>query len=255
MGNEASIKKNIIYSEKYVFEPLGDTPNLCGDERAYWEEWKSRVPKLAAEYPDKLYMNGSTVKKTVCLTFDDAPDIKYTSGILDVLKKYKVKASFFIVGMRVEKLPGLTRRIHEEGHLILNHTWQHYDLTTISPEVLSEEIVSTEEKIYEVTGKRPALMRPPYGAVDKTVVGLTDRLGYRVVLWSVNTFDWLEKTKDNIVKNVLDNVRPGDIFLLHSYENKRPTLEALPIIIEELRARGYEFENLAEILDIEPYKI
>ena len=237
-----------------ILEPLGNSANLSVEECIAWNKWNTEIVNLVKENSSKIYINAQINEKIVSLSFDDAPDGKNTPIILDILKRYNIKASFSLVGVYVEQFPEITRRIFEEGHLIVNHTWKHYDLRLLNSTKLEKEVLLTENIIYGVTGRRPALIRPPYGAINGELISRLDTYGYKVVLWSLNTFDWAEKASENIIKNVVDNVRPGEIVLMHSYEDKEPTVEALPTIIKELSRRNYKFVDMAQALNIMPYK-
>ncbi|MCX7748510.1 MAG: polysaccharide deacetylase family protein [Clostridia bacterium] len=237
-----------------ILNPLGDSEFLCSEELDFWCKWNINIVSLAKKYRGKFFTNGWTDGKAVSLTFDDGPDEKNMPEMLDILADYKIKASFSIVGKRIDNLKEVVKRAYDEGHVILNHTWNHYDLTSIGKEVIEEELLSTENKLYEVINKRPALIRAPYGKMNETVAKILFDKGYKIALWSLNTFDWLEKTKDNIIANVEKNARPGDVILMHSYKGKEHTVEALPVLIEDLFKKGYEIIGIDKILGIQPYK-
>lgn len=241
-------------NERVILPSLGDSKNLSLEEREIWDRWGVQVVKLARSDGERVLVNGNPKEKTVCLTFDDGPDAENMPKMLDILNEFGIKGSFFCLGSRAEKLPEIVKRAFDEGHIIGNHTYTHPELTLLGENEIGKEIISAEDIIDGIIGRKTALVRPPYGIVDERVVQIIFRLGYKISLWSLNTFDWLEKTKNNIIKNVVDNIRPGDIVLMHSFENKEPTVEALPVIINGLHAKGYKFVDLAQMLGIEPYK-
>lgn len=251
--NKCEQISNCVLKKQRALTPVGHSLRLCIEERKAWDQWNSKVVELYENMDTKLYISGCGTERAVSLTFDDAPDEKNTPLILDILRHHGVKASFSLVGVYVEELPHIAKRIFEEGHLIMNHTWKHFALESLNEEELEREVGQAEGKIFSVIGKKPALLRPPYGAVDERVVKWLERKGYTTILWSLNTFDWLETKKDSIIENVEKGVRPGEIILLHSYENKEPTVEALPEIIAMLKARGYRFLDVAEMLGVAPY--
>lgn len=243
-----------VTNDENRLSPLGDSCRMSLEEREKWQKWNTEVPELVETYPDTLFMNGAGVVKSICLTFDDAPDKQYTPLILDVLKRYDVKASFFIHGKRAKRLKDLVRRIGLEGHYIGCHTYTHPNLTAITLEEVRREIEYSSEVLCNLIGKKPKIIRPPYGELNGSVVETIAKMDMKIMVWSINTFDWLEKKPDNIIRNVLDYVRPGDVVLMHSYMNKRPTLEALPIIIETLREQGYQFLSVDEMIGAQGYE-
>ncbi|MGL4346222.1 MAG: polysaccharide deacetylase family protein [Cellulosilyticaceae bacterium] len=236
-----------------ILMPLGDSCRMDQEEREKWNRWNIEIPKLTQMYPETVFMNGNGERKAICLTFDDAPDKRYTPAILDVLKTYQVPASFFVHGKRVERLKDMVKRIDEEGHYIGCHTYTHADLTQITLSQVAYEIEYSSQVIEKVIGKVPRIIRPPYGEINKEVVEVIKNMDKQIMMWSINTFDWLEKAPDNIISNILGNVRPGDVTLLHSYMNKRPTLNALPVIIENLKAQGYTFLRVDDMLGLVGY--
>lgn len=239
--------------EVSILQPLGDSSRMPQEERMKWERWNQEIPKLASMFPNIVYMNGKSVDKVVSLTFDDGPDKHYTPLILDVLKKYNVRASFFVHGNRAKRLKCLVKRMADEGHYIGGHACTHPNLTQITPEEVRAEISGGCDIIYKITNKNPEIIRPPYGELDIKVIQMMNNMDKKIMLWSINTFDWLEKTDTNIVRNVTENIRSGDVVLMHSYTNKRPTLEALPKIIERLQAENYRFLGVDEMIQTQEY--
>jgi peptidoglycan/xylan/chitin deacetylase (PgdA/CDA1 family) len=233
---------------------MGKSNKLSEKQLTGMMQWRKDIVIFAAEHPGEVFINGFTREKEVALTFDDGPDGHITSRILDVLKENQVKASFFFMGKTLDEHPEVVKRADEEGHLVLSHTWSHQELTRKSSAEIEDEIQSTENKIDEIIGKKPALIRPPFGDVDQATAGVIKENGCRIVLWSIDTLDWSQMEKANIIKNVADNVRPGEIILMHSNEDKIATLQALPGMIAELREMGYRFVDLGEMLQVDPYK-
>lgn len=204
----------------------------------------------AQEETGMIYM-GSTGKKRVALTFDDGPDKIYTMKILEILKEKNVKATFFVVGQQVQRYPELTKQIHDEGHTLANHTWDHAKLPYLTDEQFINNIESTSLEIEKVIGIKPDLFRPPYGYIKDEQVQKLNDLGYRSVMWSIDTNDWSGNTSDDILRRVHRNVSPGGIMLLHNFEvpgHLDGMIEALPQIINQLRAQGYEFVTVDLLL-------
>lgn len=242
------VKKPVIYDIQGTSNKLGKV------EKNSMLNWRKQISQFAALNSNLIYLNGQTDEKVVCLTFDDGPDNVITPKILDILKKSNIKGSFFFIGNRLEKFKSIVYRTYTEGNLVLNHSWSHPELIRKSDEVIKKEITSTESKIYEIIGRKPAIIRPPYGSVNKRVFDALENGGYLFVIWSIDTMDWSQREKENIAKNVLENIRPGDIVLMHSNEDKKATAEALPLIIAGLQGKGYKFVDLGEMLKINPYR-
>lgn len=188
--------------------------------------------------------NVSIDDKVVALTFDDGPS-KYTSKILDVLKKYDASGTFFLIGNKVDFYSDVLRRMLNEGSEIGNHSYDHKLLTRLSKGEFEEEINKTQEAIKKITGFTPTLFRPTYGGYTDTLKGYTD---LRFVLWDVDSRDWQVKSKDKILKNVLPNVKSGSIILMH--DNHEYALRALESMIKDLKDKGYKFVTVSELLEL-----
>lgn len=186
--------------------------------------------------------------KEVALTFDDGPS-SYTGAILDTLKKYHASATFFTLGNQVSSFPLAMQRAVAEGHVIANHTWDHQDLTRLGPRDIRDEM-STQ--IDGVTGKKlpaPKLFRPPYGAVNDQVVAEARHQGMLTVLWSVDTNDYKLPAPEAMTAQVLAEVQPGAIVLMHDGGGDRTTTsDALPMIIKGLRKAGYKMVTVPQLL-------
>lgn len=177
----------------------------------------------------------------VALTFDDGPG-PTTEAILDKLQELEVKATFFMIGERVEQHPEMARRVRAEGHTLGNHSKTHPVLLWSDPE---GELRETQDIMERVTGVRPAVFRPPYGYKDGRVLEVADRLGLETVNWSINPLDFTEPAADLLVKRVLDKLETGSIILLHDGPVfRRATLEALPLLVTQVRKLGYRFVTL-----------
>lgn len=206
----------------------------------------------------KVYRRAKTDSMQIALTFDDGPDKIYTPQILKILKKYDIKATFFLLGKKVQKYPQITKQIIKEGHLIGNHSWSHPNLTKLNKEELKKEVLATEEEIKDVTGRTPALIRPPYGAVSDKSLNQLREMNYKVIHWSVDSLDWNSDTKEEILDRVLPKLKPGAIILFHSSIGKSrsltPTVQALPAIVEELQKRNIELVTVNKLLSLASYK-
>lgn len=185
----------------------------------------------------------SQVRKEVALTFDDAPS-PFTKEVLKILDNYGVSATFFLVGSQVEKSPEVARQIVAAGHEIGNHSFSHCWSSDDSVETLVEDIKRAEEAIYRATGQVPLYFRPPGGMVNDKVKEACGQTGYGILLWWVDSQDWL-LTEEEILEKVKKEVKDGAIILFH---NLATTVEVLPQVIEDLRREGYKFVTISQLL-------
>ena len=186
--------------------------------------------------------------KRIALTFDDGPSAGYTAEILDILREYDVKATFFVIGKNVEAYPDLLRRTVAEGHEIGNHTYSHPHLKTIDEARLSEEVARSATLLQEVAGIRTSLFRPPEGIITPAVTAAAEKGGYRTVLWSIDTMDWALNPAPKIVQTIKREASDGDIVLFHDWvAGKSPTPAALRQIIPWLKDTGFTFVKVSEL--------
>jgi Predicted xylanase/chitin deacetylase len=242
-----------------VLEPtyhdiLGKSNKYGPKDLDNWKKWKDQILDLAKANKNDVFINGFTDKKEVSLTFDDGPDGTVTPKILDILKANKVNASFFFIGENVKNFPQVVKRTYNEGNLVLNHSYTHPELSKKNNAEIDKELCQTENSIFSLIGKRPAIIRPPYGDLSQAAVDEIKKNNYKMIIWSIDTFDWSQKEKANIINNVISNVRPGDIILMHSNGDKKTTAEALPEIIKQLKENGYDMVTVDKLLKIPAYK-
>jgi peptidoglycan/xylan/chitin deacetylase (PgdA/CDA1 family) len=238
-----------------TYDILGSTNKLSETQMDILTASRRRIVQLAKNHPNVMYINGQPTESNVSLTFDDGPDSSITPRVLDILKSNGIKANFFFVGAQISYFPNIVKRAYDEGHLILNHSWDHPYFTQISTKRIRDEIILTENRIKDIIGKRPALIRPPYGATDEKVLTAISGTNNKIVIWSIDSMDWVRNVdKQTIIKNILNNVRPGDIVLMHSSVGHKIDIEALPEIINGLRRKGYKIVDLSVLLKINPYK-
>ncbi len=217
--------------------------------------------------PYVVDMYGGTQRKVVAITFDDGPDPEWTPKILDILKQKNAKATFFLIGAEVEKFPGITKRIYNEGHEIGNHTFTHPDITGISKRYFEVELNLTERLFESKLDVKPVLMRPPY-AIDEAPdtadevrpLELAQDMGFITVGEKIDPNDWRDnprRSADEIAKDVLSNLPPcapgnlrcGNVILLHDGGGDRSqTVKALPLIIDGLQTRGYEIVLVSALM-------
>lgn len=181
-------------------------------------------------------------EKAIALTFDDGPS-GYTEELLDGLKKYDAKATFFVIGKNAEKYPEVVKRAYEEGHLIGNHTYEHIRLPLNSLSDIKVSMGKTSDIIENITGSRPLFFRAPYGDVSAIQLKQLDTF---FISWSASTYDWNNKDADYIYKRIIKKAADGEIILLH--DTKKATVEAVLRAIPELQEQGYEFVRVDDLL-------
>lgn len=195
-------------------------------------------------------------EKLVALTFDDGPSPVWTPKILDALKKSGVKATFFMIGEHVEQYPEIARRVAAEGHEIGNHSYDHHVLIYYKMDELEKEIKDTERIIKNITGKTTVYFRPPKAWLTKEEKKKLKEMGYEIILWSLNSKDWVTFDDKYMIKYLVKNIRPGDIVLFHDSGgvfkteggNRQETVLTISRIAEKLREKGYNFVTVSELL-------
>jgi chitin deacetylase len=188
----------------------------------------------------------------VALTFDDGPWPGQTEAVLSILEQRSVPATFFMLGMRVERAPELARAAANAGHLIGNHTYWHVNLSQAQPDIATWEIEGTNQLIQSITGVRPTWIRAPGGYLGGPAQAYMAQLGMRHALWTVDPQDWHESaTPEQLAWAVISAARPNAVIVLHDGGgNQANTIAALPMIIDGLRAYGYEFVTLDELPEV-----
>lgn len=199
-------------------------------------------PSVASIDPEPSMPMPADIKRAA-LTFDDGPHPVYTEQLLDGLKERGVKATFFVTGEHAELHPDIIKRMHEEGHLIGNHTYSHIQLTTSNREKFKNELIKTNEILCGITGDEVQYVRPPYGSWDKK---LETDLNMFPVLWNVDPLDWRTANASRVARAVINKVSDNDIILLHDYYDT--SVEAALMIVDELTKQGYEFVTVDKIL-------
>ena len=182
--------------------------------------------------------------KAIALTIDDGPSPVYTPQILRLLEKYRVTATFSMIGIEVDAHPGVAREVAHAGHLIANHTWTHPDLVFLPRSAVADEMNRATAAIHKVTGRVPALFRAPYGAWSPAVLRQCARTGMTPLDWSVDPRDWSRPGVASIVSNIMRNTRTGSIILEHDGGGDRSeTVAALKLVLPRLLAAGYHFRT------------
>ncbi len=182
-------------------------------------------------------------EKKIALTFDDGPHPHYTAQLLDGLKERGVPATFFVTGEHAELHPEVIRRMHEEGHLIGNHTYSHIQLSENNKEEFKNQLIKTNEIIKNITGEEVQYVRPPYGTWDKK---FEKELNMFPVLWTIDPLDWCSTNVAGIREKVVSKAKENGIILMHDYYPS--TITAALEVVDELEKQGYEFVTVEEIL-------
>lgn len=191
--------------------------------------------------------------KCVSLTFDAAWGNEDTQDLIDILGKYKVKATFFLVGTWVDKYPESVKALADAGHEIMSHSDDHAHFASLSENEIVQNLNKCNDKIEKITGVRPTLFRCPYGEYDDHVIKTVNSIGMTAIQWNVDSLDWKGISAPEITKRVTSKVVPGSIVLFHNAAENTPA--ALPSIIEALIADGYEIVPVSEILLSGEYEI
>lgn len=212
----------------------------------------SAAPKKDRTYYEtrgEIVWEVNTDEKVIALTFDDGPHPKYTAQVLELLKQYDAKATFFVVGNKIQLYPDVLEQTAREGHEIANHTYSHAYIGRNTN--IKKELNTTEDLIVAKTGQRAQLFRPPGGFYNERLVSVVKDEGYKMIMWSwqLDTKDWDTPGVNRIVNTVLKNAKNGNIVLFHDYiEGPTQTIAALKIILPELKNRGYRLITVSELL-------
>lgn len=194
-----------------------------------------------------------TVDKKVAISFDAAWGADKTEDIIKTLAEYNAKATFFLVGFWVEKYPEMVTKIHNAGLEIGNHSNTHPDLTTVSNQMLADEIDACNSKIQAIIQKPVEVFRCPYGAYNNNVIEAIEARGMVPVQWDVDSLDWKGISSADITSRVVDKVQNGSIILCHN--NADNIVDALVMILERLAAQGYEVTSVGDLVMHENYTI
>lgn len=199
---------------------------------------------------DRFFYHGNLQLPEVALTFDDGPDPRHTTAILNILRHYQIHATFFAIGQHVVVYPNLVRQEYLAGNDVGDHTWSHPFLPNVAENDIGQQITSTANAIKQCTGKTPTYFRAPYGAISPQVLSQVNKLGMRIFQWNVDPQDWSQPGRDAIIARVTSHAGSGAIILMHDGGGDRSqTIAALPTIIERLQARGLHFVTLREMIE------
>ena len=234
---EMTIKVPIAAVAKYLQNPtarkLANVPKPPEPKPA---------PKPAPAVPAPAPTTGN---KVIALTFDDGPG-PYTAHLLDVLDQYGAKATFFLIGSKVSSQANVVRSIHARGHQLGNHSWSHPELPKLPAGQIAGEIDRTNDAIKQATGVTPAILRPPYGAVNGVVLEQLRLRGMSSILWSVDTRDWADRNSDIVCSRAVAGARPGAVILMHDIH--QTSVSAVPCILSALKQQGYSFVTVQGLI-------
>ena len=243
--------------QPYVDVPLTQLPDAARRyKRSYYANYPFRPDTYTQKMLDKGYQNALTRaqqppdcdrESCVALTFDDGPDSDITPIILKTLADEQVKATFFVQGNQVQKSPAAVRQIAEAGHEVENHTFAHPDLVKLHRADLIRKQIDDTQAALAANGIQAKFLRPPYGSIDETVKKVVDM---PIILWNVDSQEWRPGASSQaIADSIVSQTRPGSIILLH--DTRRISAEALPLVIAQLKARGFRFMTVAGLLQID----
>lgn len=250
-NHQISIKKPEPLSTKVISNQQSSA--LKGETVAKANSHIFEVPKqFQGKTIEQVQLNDTN--KVIALTFDDGPAPKYTEQLLKILKQQNIKATFFCVGEMVHDFPEIAKQEVADGHVIGNHTWHHW-YRKMNQSTAAHEIESTATQIYETTGVKTSLFRPPGGILNNGVADYARKNNYAILMWSDDAQDYRRPPVSKLVNDVLRDAKPGGMVLMHDGGgNRSNTVKALPLIIDALRKRGYRFVTVPELLEMQKQK-
>lgn len=253
--------KSPVPAQRAVSPPAATSPASKPDQGSLDEYWQNALEEVykspgelqaqhEAEARRGIHLNkllrGNQAKRQIALTFDDGPHPDFTPGILSALSAENVKATFFLVGEKAEQYPDLVKAEVAAGHNVGNHTYHHVNLTKIPNRLVATEIKACGDVIAGITGTAPHLFRPPGGDYDVQVAEVATQLGYTMVLWTDDPGDYASPPRGVLEGRILEHASNGGIILIH--DGVKETIQLLPQMIKSLKARGFEFVTVDEML-------
>jgi peptidoglycan/xylan/chitin deacetylase (PgdA/CDA1 family) len=230
----------------FCFTTLSVTLSL-GAEPTPAKRGVARETRATPEEPGITFNSVHVDGPYIAMTFDDGPSATLTPKLLDLLAAHHIKATFFVIGENVAEHPEIVARAAREGHEIGNHSWSHPNFGKMSDESVRRQLQQTDDAIKTATGKRPTLLRPPYGSITaREKRWIHDEFGYDIILWDVDPLDWKRPGPAVVRARILKETRPGSIVLSHDIHPG--TIEAMPSTFEELEAKGFKFVTVSELI-------
>lgn len=210
---------------------------------------RNNVTVFSQYGPSAIY-SVDTDKKVIALTFDISWGEVRAEPILKVLEEKEVKkATFFLSSPWSKSHPDIVQQIVSANYEIGSHGHKHVNYSSLNDDEIRAQIKTADQILSEVTGKKPTLIRMPNGDFDKRVLNIASELNYTVIQWDTDSMDWMNKGVDKIINRVVTKAHPGDIVLMHASDSCEQTHEALPVIIDKLREKGYEFVTVSELIN------
>ena len=237
--------KNIILaaSAALLITVLSLSVYFTGAYAVYYGNTPRLIPIYSVDRDDKV----------VSVSFDCAWGTEHTDDILNALKVSNVRATWFMVEFWADKYPDYVKKIDKAGHEIGTHSSTHSYMSKQNAEEIKKELSASSQVIESITGKKVELFRPPYGDYDDELIRTASETGFYTIQWDTDSLDWRDLSASDIAMRVINNVKSGSIILMHN--NGLHTAEAVPIILETLKNRGYSFVPIGELIYRENYVI
>lgn len=257
-GKEHVMRRFILFLVVLVGVTIPVSAQTYSNKPISWgfQKSKNHKPADAGASHEKLlkkyeaFYLGDTKKKEIYLTFDNGYENGYTADVLDVLKKRKVPATFFVTGHYLKDQPKLIKRMVREGHIVGNHSWHHPDLTQVNDKRFKEELQKVEDKYKDITGRDDMqYIRSPRGVFSERTLALSKEEGYINVFWSLAFVDWMTDAQKGwrySYDNIMAQIHPGAILLLHTVS--KDNAEALDKAIRDLQKEGYTFKSIDNLV-------
>ena len=228
----------------FELHSIEGTADLSDDMWERMVDWRTNAVLLAERHRDSVVTNRNPNAPVVYLTFDDGPDPVNTVSVINTLIEHDVSATFFFLGENIRRHPEVVVMAYEAGFTIGLHGYTHTSFRLLSDDEIIAELNETNDLLESITGSRATTMRPPYGAIGDEEVEVIQSLDLRIYLWSLDTLDWAQTEATEILRNVKEYTRPGEIILMHAFSGQRLVPEILSEIIEFLLDEGFEIRAL-----------
>ena len=201
----------------------------------------------------KTFFHGDQSRNEIAITFDDGPHDQ-TMSLLAILKKYNVNAAFFCIGKNISGRENIIRKISEEGHVVGNHSFSHSNMIDFYPvNKLDEDVSKTDDLLFKILGKKNNLFRPPYGVTTPNIARLVKKKNYKVIGWSVRSYDTTIKDHDRLMNRILSRIRNGSVILLH---DSTPGIETVvEEILEFARKKNLKVVSIREMFNLKENEI
>jgi len=234
------------YEDTYfeIYSIFGTADSVAGDMWERMERWRYDAVLLSQRHRDTVIINMNPNENVVYLTFDDGPDPVNTVSVINTLIEHDVSATFFFLGENIRHHPEVVLMAYEAGFTIGLHGYTHTSFRSLSEDEIIAELERTNDLLESITGSRATTMRPPYGAIGDDEVDVIRSQDLLIYLWSLDTLDWAQRDANEILRNIQEYTRPGEIILMHAFSGQRLVPEILPEIIEFLRDEGFEMRAL-----------